>query len=76
MSTLEYKPTLSCDKSCDEYIAIFNKPLSARPYAFNWFEKKALKSFKNSYMFKRGGALDTLGIFKPKENLKSLRLII
>jgi len=61
--------------SCDEYIEIFIKLMSARSYAFNWFEKKALKSFKNSYIFKRGGTLSTLGIFKPKENAKYSRLV-
>ena len=58
----EYKPTLFFVMSCDKYIKIFNKLIKARSYAFNWFEEKALKSIKNSYMFKRGGALNTLGI--------------
>jgi len=44
-------------------------------YASNWFEKKAVKSFTNSYMVKRGGALSTLGIFKPIENIKYSRLV-
>jgi len=43
----EYRPTLSFNMSCDEYIEIFNKLMSARPYTFNYFDKKALKSFKN-----------------------------
>ena len=47
-----------------------------RSCAFNWFKKKALKSFKSSYMFKRGGVLSTLGIFKPKKNIKYSRLIL
>ena len=61
--------------SCDEHIEIFNKLMNARSYAFNWFEKKILKSFKNSYMFKRGGMLSTLDIFKPKGNVKCSRLV-
>ena len=31
--------------------------------------------FKNSYMFKRGGALSTLSIFKPKGNNKALKFM-
>ena len=63
---LEYKPMLSFDMSCDEYIEIFNKLMSARSYAFNWVGKKTLKSFKNSCIFKGCDTLSTLGIFKPK----------
>jgi len=72
----KYKPTLSFDISCDEYIENFNKLMSARSCAFNYIEKVALKSFKNSYMFKRGGALSTMGIFKPKRNIKYSWLIL
>jgi len=61
--------------SYNEYIKIFNKLMSARPYACNWFEKKALKTFRNSYMFKRDGDPNTLGIFKPKENVKNSSLV-
>jgi len=73
--TLEYKPTLSFNMSFDEYIKILNKLMSVKPYVFNCFDKKALNSFKNSYMFKRGGALSTLAIFKPKGTVKYLRLM-
>ena len=62
--------------SYDEYIEIFNKLMNARSYVFNWFEKKALKSFKNSYIFRRGGAFGTLGIFKAKGNVKYLMLML
>jgi len=34
------------------------------------------KSFKNSYVFKRGDTLSTLGIFKTKGNIKHLRLML
>jgi len=40
--------------------------MSVRSYAFNCFEKMAPKSSNNSYMFKRGRALNILGIFKAK----------
>ena len=62
--------------SCDEFIEIFNKLMTAKSYAFILFEKKTLKSFKNSYMFKRDGALSTLGIFKHKGVIKYLNLIL
>jgi len=64
---LEYKHTLSFGMSCDEYIEIFNKLTNVRSYTFNWSKKKALKSFKNSYIFNRDGALSTLDISNPKE---------
>jgi len=73
---LEYKPTLSFDISCDKYIEIFNKLMSARFYAFNFFEKKIHKGFKNSYMFKRHESFNTLGLFKPKRNIKYSGLIL
>jgi len=73
---LEYKPTLTFNMSCDEYIEIFNKLMSARSYTFYYFEVMTLKSFKNSYMFKRGCALSTLCIFKHKENIKYSRFIL
>ena len=38
--------------------------------------KKAFKIFKNSYMFKRGGTLCILGIFKPKANVKYSRSVL
>ena len=41
---LEYKPMLSFDMSCDEYIEIFNKLMNARSYIFNWFEKRAFRN--------------------------------
>ena len=49
--------------------------MSARSYVLNWFEKKDIKSFKNSYMFKKGHALSTLSIFISKGNIKYSRLI-
>ena len=52
--------------SRNEYIESFNKLMSARSYVFNCLDKKALKSFKKSYLFKRDGGLSTLGIFEPK----------
>jgi len=62
--------------SCNEYIGTFNKLMSARSYAFNYFEIMTLKSFKKSYMFKRGCALSTLCIFKHKEHIKYSRFIL
>ena len=55
-------PTFSFDMIYDEYIDIFNKLMSATSYAFNYFKKRAPRSFINSYMFKRGGVFGTLGI--------------
>jgi len=52
------------DMSYDEYTGIFNKLTSVKIYAFNYYKRKPLKTFKNSYMFKSGGVLNTLGIFK------------
>ena len=52
-----------------------NKLMNTSTYVFNWFEKKALKSFKN-FDIKRDGALSTFGIFKFKEDIKYSRLIL
>lgn len=49
--------------------------MSSRSYGFNSFKKKALKSFKNSYIFTGGGVISTLGIFKPKGHIKYSRLL-
>jgi len=73
---LQHKLTLSFDMSWYEYIEIFNKLKSVTSYGFNRVDKKALNCFKNPYMFKRGNALSTLDIFKPKENIKYSGLIL
>jgi len=62
--------------SCDEYIEIFNNVIGAKSYAFNYFEKRVPKSFKNLYMFKRGEVLSTLGILKPKWSIKYSTLLL
>ena len=51
------KPPSSFDMSCDEYIEIFNNSMSTRSRAFNYLEKRPPRSFKNSYIFKKGGVL-------------------
>jgi len=71
----EYKPPFYFDMSCDEYIMIFNKLISAASYAFNYFEKVAPKSFRNSYMYKRSGVFSIFGYFQIQRGIKYSRLV-
>ena len=48
--------------------------MSSRSYAFNYFVKIAPRDFKDSYMFKRGDALNTLGIFETQRKYQELKV--
>ena len=72
---LKYESPLSFDMNCDNYLGIFNKVMSGRSYAVNYFQKRLTKSFKNSYMFKRRGVLSIFGILKTKRFIKYSRLV-
>ena len=72
----EYKSTLSFDMSCDEHMDIFNKLMSVTPYAFNRFQKRALKSSR-TLIFQKGVVhLAHWVFFKPKEAIKYSRLVL
>ena len=59
--------------SYDEYVRIFNELIKPRRVAHCLLTLPEI--FNNSYTFKKGGVLNTLGIFKPKGTNKLSMLV-
>jgi len=57
LSSTIFEQILEWSLSCYEQPSL-NNLMTASSYAFNYFEKRVPKSFKNAYMFKRWSSIE------------------